>query len=57
MNWKLSDSLVGMKLFSEVSVQRADGRSDLFSSQTLGELKFLPVTDAVFQGFSELAGG
>ena len=43
----------GRRLFSggkfpEVSGGKADGRGDLISSQTLSELKFLPVTNAVF---------
>ena len=43
------ESSKGCLKFPEVSVRRADGHSDLFSSQTIGELKFLPVTDAVFR--------
>ena len=45
------DDDVGVsQVFPEVLVGRTDGRGDLFSPQTLGELKFfLPVTDAVFQ--------
>ena len=35
--------------FTDVLVRRADHRGGLFSSQTLGELKYLPVTDAVFR--------
>ena len=34
--------------FTEVLVGRADRHGDIFSSQTLGELK-LKVTDAVFR--------
>ena len=36
--------------FTEVSVQRADGCGDLFSSQTLGELKFLACDRRRFSG-------
>ena len=50
----------GRRLFSggkfpEVSVQRADGRSDLFSSQTLSELKLF-AGDFFEQKYEEESG-